>query len=431
MTQRQGTGRLHRLTQHPIVVDSGYQVGTTVLMAGAGALFWVIAARLHPAEVVGVAGALVSAGTVLAIIAQIGINQTLVRVLPTSTRQAADLFTGLAVTGVVGALLGLLYALVAPAFAEDLVGVVDSPARTLALALLVGATAANITTDAVFLSLRRLGINMQINGVIMGVAKCALPFALVGWGAFGLFAATGLAALIALVSSVAVLVRLVGLPRSSASPELRSSLGFAGASYVATVLDRLPMMVLPLLVINSLGAAAGGVFFICLQIAALLNSMVFAIGSSSFAEGSRHPERLTTVRSHSARALGVAVGSAAVVVLLLAPLLLRIMGKVYVADGTDVLRVLALGALALAAYHWSEIQLRLAGRLRAMVLMPLATTTLMLVLAWALTPLGIVWTATAWALSLVVGALVGITITRTRTRRTPRAAARVEQEAAP
>ena len=59
-------------------------------MAGGGALFWVIAARLASPEDVGLAGSLVAAADSLALFAQLGLNIAMLRTMPTSSRKAAD-----------------------------------------------------------------------------------------------------------------------------------------------------------------------------------------------------------------------------------------------------------------------------------------------------------------------------------------------------
>src|SRR3954452_24347164 len=88
---------------------------TTLLMAGAGAMFWVIAPRLAAPEDVGLAGSLVAAGDSLALFAQLGLNIAVVRTLPVSSRRAADVVTAALVVVSAGATFALGYALLLPA----------------------------------------------------------------------------------------------------------------------------------------------------------------------------------------------------------------------------------------------------------------------------------------------------------------------------
>src|SRR3954452_20359271 len=100
---------------------------TTLLMAGAGAAFWVIAARLGSPEDVGLAGSLVAAGDSLALFAQLGLNIAIVRTLPGSTRRAADVVTSALVVAAAGATFALGYAVLLPATSPRLADVLHSP----------------------------------------------------------------------------------------------------------------------------------------------------------------------------------------------------------------------------------------------------------------------------------------------------------------
>src|SRR5690606_61195 len=105
-----------------------------------------------------------------------------------------------------------------------------------------------------FLGIDRVRDYLLLNGVLMGLAKCALPFALAGAGAFGLYGSVGGAIGCCAVASVLVILRRVpGPARLDPSPELRASRGFAAAGYVTYVLTVLPLLVFPLVVVNALG----------------------------------------------------------------------------------------------------------------------------------------------------------------------------------
>ena len=91
--------------------------------------------------------------------------------------------------------------------------------------------------------------------ILLGVAKCALPFLLAGAGALGLYGSVGGAIL--LLRGGQPVGDLPARPRPAAgcrpSPQLLAARRFAGAGYVTYVLTVLPLLVFPLLVINALG----------------------------------------------------------------------------------------------------------------------------------------------------------------------------------
>lgn len=381
---------------------------TTMLMAGAGAVFWVIAARLATPQDVGLAGSLVAAGDSLALFAQLGLNIAIVRTLPTSSRKAADVVTSALVVLSAGAVFAIGYALLLPVTSPRLADVLSSPPAIVLYGVLVAATALNVLTDSVFLAIDRVWSFLRLNGVLMGVLKCSLPFALAGAGAFGLYSSVGLAVAACGFASLWVIVRHVPGPRRPRpSPELLANRGFAAAGYVTYVLTVLPLLVFPLIVVNALGSAQAGAYFISFQVAALLNAVVLAVANLAYAEVERtRTGRHAVVRRSGLLLLGGAVlGCLAMVAL--APYFLAIFGSHYVDEGTATLRVLSLACIGAAFNYWGMLRLRLAAHLPAMIGTQVVSTAVMLVLAITLAPHGTVWVGAAWGIGHAVGGLLG------------------------
>ncbi len=406
--------RLRSMRADPILVNSTLMFATTLTMAAGGAVFWVLAARLHPAHTVGLTGTLVSATEALALFAQLGLNVALVRTLPASRRPAGDVLTAVLLVAGAGTVLGLLYALVAPALTPELKDVVGSPAAVAVLVVAVAATGVAVLSGSVFLSLGRVGTHFRVNGLLLVAARLSLPLLLLGAGAIGLYGAVGGAAMLCATVAVVMMLRHLPGPRSlNPSAELRDARRFAGAAYVSYALHVLPQMVLPLLVVGALGAADGGMFFISFQIVALQNAVILAVGNSTYAEAEKaRTGRRDVVRRGSRAMLGyAALGALAVVVV--APLLLGVFGREYAEQASWTLRVLSLGTLATALNYWGALRLRLSRHHTWMVVVQAASTLTILALAWVAAPHGAAWVAAAWGFGHLVGGLLGLAVTRT------------------
>ncbi|MBZ5737658.1 lipopolysaccharide biosynthesis protein [Nocardioides mangrovi] len=390
---------------------------TTVLMAGAGAVFWVIAARLASPHDVGLAGSLVAAGDSLALFAQLGLNIVVLRTMPISSRPTGDvLTTGVVVLGA-GTLFGLGYALLLPWTSPRLAEVLHSPWLVAGFALLVAATALNVLTDNVFLGIDRVRDYLVTNGILLGVVKCGLPFLLASAGAFGLYGSVaGAIACCALASVWVILRRVPGERRLRPSPELLAHRGFAAAGYVTYVLTVVPLLVYPLLVVNALGSTAGGTYFISFQVVTLLHAVVLTIANAAYAQAERAPDhRHAVVRRGGTLLLGLAVVGC-LVMCALAPAFLRIFGAHYSDEGTATLRVLALAVVGAAFNYWGMMRLRLAAHLPAMILVQLVSTVVMLGLAFSLADRGTIWVAASWGIGHAVGGLLGFLVTSTVAR---------------
>jgi O-antigen/teichoic acid export membrane protein len=406
--------RLRAIRRDPLMMNSALVLLTTVLMAGGGAVFWVIAARLANPESVGLAGSLVSAGDSLALFAQLGLNVALVRVLPSSSRQGSDALVAGLLVGVAGLVFATAYAVVLPHVSPEFNHVFDSPWVVALFALLVGGTAVNVLSDSVFLAIDRVRAYLGLNGVVMGILKCTLPFALAGLGATGLYFSVGGAYLVVGVLSLLLVLKYVGGHAGlNPSPELRHARHFAGASYVTYLLTVIPLLLLPLFVIAKLGPARGGVWFISFQVVMLLNAVVLAVSSSTYAESERavrHRHRV--VRRGGYGLLAVSVGGAAVM-MVLAPYFLAIFGDHYAGEGTTTLRVLCLAVVGAAFNYWGMIRLRLSRNLRAMMATQAVSTALILVLCYLGAGHGTVWVAAGLGVGHLVGGILGAVLTTT------------------
>jgi O-antigen/teichoic acid export membrane protein len=400
-------------------------------MSGAGALFWVIAARLASPHDVGLAGSLVVAGDSLALFAQLGLNIALLRILPISSSKAADVVTAATLVVGAGMTFALVYALLLPVTSPPLAEVVHSPWVVALFCVLVGATALNVLTDNVFLGINRVRDYLRLNGVLLGLTKCTLPFLLAGAGAFGLYGSVAGAILCCALASLWVIFRrLPGPRRFRPSPELLATRGFAAAGYATYVLAVLPLLVFPLIVINELGAAAGGTYFISFQVAGLLHAVVLAVAGAAYAESERAAHRRHAVARKGGLTIIALATAGCLAMLVLAPYFLHIFGTHYVETGTTTLRVLAIAVVAAALNYAGAIRLRLASNLAAMILVQLASTTVMVVLALALAHRGTVWVAAAWGIGHAVGAFLGFLVTATVARFDDDAPARVEDAVA-
>ena len=404
---------VRRLRSDRMLMNSAMLFGTSLAMAGFGALFWVLAARLHSAHTVGLAGSLVAASDTLALFAQLGLNIALVRTMPRSDRKSADVIASAGAVGLAAAVLATGFVLLLPITSPRLRDVLGHPAAALLFVVLVSSTALNVLSDNVFLAIDRVKSYMWLNGILLGLAKCALPFLLVSAGVLGLYGSVGGAALLCGAASMVVILRHLGRPVSLRPSEaLLHARGFAGAGYLTFVLMLLPQMVLPLLVVNEQGPAAGAYFFVSMQIIILQNAVIMAVGSSMYAESERHPDhRIRAVKRGGVTMIVVALGGA-LVVIAAAPLLLHIFGGEYAERGTDTLRVLSLGVIGLGFNYWVAIRLRIAHRAGAMVGAQAVCTVLVLVLCWVAAPHGTVWVALTWGLGQLLGGAAGYVISR-------------------
>ncbi len=323
-------GRVRLKSDH-LLYNSFYLALTTATMGVLGFLFWLLNARLFSASEIGKATLLISATSLISYLSLLGFNNTFIRFLPTAEDPAGHINTGLVLCFGTAIVLGSVYVLGLPLFAPELRFIRDSPWYALGFVLLTACSAVNLLTDSVFIAYRQARYNFIVDGLIQSGSKLSLPLLLVGLGTFGIFASAGIASALAVLFSLFFMKRIFDY-RPAWEVKLhtvRSAITFSAASYLSNLLNLLPLLVLPVIVLDSLGAAAAGYYFLAFQMANLLFSVGYAVTESLLAEGSQAESDLTKLAKHSATVLIILVPTGGLVLAVSSHWLLLLFGRGY------------------------------------------------------------------------------------------------------
>ena len=416
-----------RLGTDHMVRNSLYLIVSSGLQAALGFGFWIVAARVFSAADVGRASSLISATVVIAYLALLGLNSTLVRYLPTAQNKDALISAGLLVVAVGGGVIGLVYVLATPLIAPRLAFVEHHVLLAVGFVVLTAAASVNLLTDSVFIASRRAGFCALTDGAIGGTTKIVSAVALAGAGAYGVFAAsTGAFAASALVSIGLIFIALRWRPAfSNPIATLMPLLRFSSANYLANILNLLPVLVVPLIVLDRLGARNAAYYFVAFQIATLLYSAAYAVGQAFLAEGSHAGADRRQLLKRSRRILIALYLPAILVVMIAAHWVLLVFGARYSEFGTGSLILLAAAAVPIAACNWSWTALRLSGNLTGIMISSAIYMVAICALAWFLAPSGLTALAAAWPIGALVAALVAsATVMLSRTKAASHAARR-------
>jgi O-antigen/teichoic acid export membrane protein len=396
-----------------LVQNSFYIMLSTATMGLLGFLFWVLNARIFNPSQIGIATTLISATSLISYLSLLGFNSTFIRYLPNSTDRDAEINTGLWLVFIAAVVASGAYVLAIPAFAPKLSFVRYSNLYAVGFVVLTAFSAVNLLTDSVFVAYRAAKYNFFVDGLIQGGAKLALPIAFLGMGAYGIFAASGVAAVAAVVCSLIFMVRAFAF-----RPELRirraiirRTLSYSAVNYASNVLNIFPLLVLPIIVIDGRGAAQAGYYFVAFQIANLANAVAYAISQSLFAEGSYAGSDLGHLARRSGKLLALIVVPGAAVLALASKWVLLIFGTSYSQRATATLVCFALAVPAVALNNWVASLLRLTKQLSVIVWSNVLYVAVMCSLAVVWVQRGLAWVALAWLLAnLVCGAAGGLAL---------------------
>src|SRR5688572_24287328 len=209
------------------------------------------------------------------------------RFLPNFKRRNAEINTGLILVFCAAVIASVGYVLLVPFVAPELSFVRDSWVFAAAFVALGAVASINFLTDSVFVAFRSSKYNLLVY-TVMGIVKLALPAAFLAAGAFGLYGASGAAGVIGLLLSLYIMWKVFGYRAQFkiSGQTLKEVFSFSFGNYIVNLLNILPTLVIPFIIINQLGATANGYYYLAFMIANLLFAIGYATTQSLFAEGS-------------------------------------------------------------------------------------------------------------------------------------------------
>jgi O-antigen/teichoic acid export membrane protein len=253
-----------------------------------------------------------------------------------------------------------MYMILLPVVAPRTAHAFRGPVLWVLFTAVVASAAINLTTDSVFIAYRVAHWNPLVDGVVQGIAKLLPLFALAAAGTVGIFTSYGVGCMAAAACSVFLIGRRLHL-RLRPTSDLRALngyLSFSAASYVSSILNLAPLVILPLITLDELGSRSAGYYYIAFQVANMLGAIPFAVCESLFAELAHAPQSFAPLARRSALIIGAAILPAVAFVALAARMVLSIFGTPYAIHATEVLRLLCIGAVPVAVNTWSSFLLK-------------------------------------------------------------------------
>lgn len=311
-----------------------------------GVAFWALAARSYSAHVVGISAAAVSAIALVSGVCSLGLSAVLVRYLPVAGAATRPLIVrSYAITIALSLAIGVVVAFTSDLWSPSM-GFLNEGLWPLGFALAVAAMTTFTLQDSVLTGLHGAAW-IPLENTLYAVAKLVLLVAIAGLLPFaGPFVAWN-APLIPAIVFVNYLIfrRLIPKMPTDGGLERRKVIAMAAGNYGGNLFGLLGNMYLPILVANQTSATEAAYFYVPWMISISVELVALNMMTSLTVEAALDMPRL---RQLSRRALAHSmrlVVPVAALTALLAPYGLLLFGSEYADEGTDLLRLLALGAI--------------------------------------------------------------------------------------
>jgi O-antigen/teichoic acid export membrane protein len=330
-----------------LLSNAGSLMGSTIVTAATGFVYWWVAARAFSTEAVGAASAAVSAMTLIGTLGMFGMGTLLISRLPRMDRDQWQLInTCLMVTGSIATIGGLIYVCLAEFVIVGLRESLNSPSMVALLLLGITLNAVALVLDEGLIGLLAGGLQMMRN-MYFAVGKLVLLIILgllpVTFGGNAILATWLVGTAMSMLLLAAQLRRqgmqVLARPRLAA---LRGLVGHAWDYNLLNLATMLPRTMLPLVVTAVLGTRNAAPFYTAWMVANFVVMVPNNLSVTLFAVAAGDTATLRTkVRTALLVSLGLGVPASLVLAVGSGPIMM-IFGAGYAKVASDALMILAL-----------------------------------------------------------------------------------------
>ncbi|MGB9132435.1 MAG: oligosaccharide flippase family protein, partial [Methanosarcina sp.] len=259
--------KIFRHIEDPFIQNSLYIMFSSIFGAGFGFIFWIFAAKFYSAENVGVATALISSMGFLVLLSKAGLDFSIIRFFSAGERNKV-FNTSLIVTTLLAILFGLIYIFGIDIFSPELY-LLKSPLNAALFIIILVINSITTLTGISFISDRK-GKYHCLQSIITGSRLLFLiPF--INFKAIGIYSAVGISFFFSLLVSIYLITKSgIKLGYVIDKTYLKNSFEFSAGNYLVSLFMLGPTMILPVLILNILGAENAAYYFIAYSISSLL-----------------------------------------------------------------------------------------------------------------------------------------------------------------
>lgn len=317
------------------------------------------------------------------------------------------------VVGAASVLIALLFVIFLPNLFPAVNFLRQNYLILLAFLCFVPLSAINSLSDSIFTALRAPHLILIVNS-LMSLLKLLLPFIFVALGAWGIVSGVTGSIVAAMILSIFLIKSKFGLSLSlTVNLKILKRISYVSISnYFANILSGLPSLVLPLIVLNKLGAQESAYFYMPTMIITVLNTIPRSITQSLLTECAYQENNVKQLFTKSIKTTVSLFIPAILVLILLGNYILLIFGKEFSSEGFRYLQWVAAGSLFGVVGYFSSVYINIRHEGYKIVLINLFSASVIVALSLLFVEQGITGLGIASFISQVLIALFNLIIVK-------------------
>jgi O-antigen/teichoic acid export membrane protein len=326
--------------------NSIYLMLSSGVIAILGFIAWLICARLFSAHDIGLATTIISVMGLITSFSLWGLGTGLIRYLPASKEKNNKINTCFTLVAIVTIIISSIFILGLKKFSPDLLFIKESLLLSFSFIFFMIIASWTSLIESIFISFRKAYLILTKNS-IFGILRIVLPFALVSWGAYGIFSSYMIASLIGFTTVFIILIfKFDYKPKFAFYDEVIKRMGsFSFGNYVAGFIGGFALLLIPLIITNTINPTTTAYYFMAMQIANLLFVIPGATTNSLFAEGSHDESKLKEKTLGAIKIIAFLLIPAILAIVFFGQYILLAFGSEYSTQGFTFLKIMAVSGI--------------------------------------------------------------------------------------
>jgi O-antigen/teichoic acid export membrane protein len=280
--------------------SSTFLLGSSLVGSIFGFSFWLLCAHLTSSAQLGFAASLLAYVNLYSTITTLGLGNAVIRFLPKHSNKDSYFGTVLAITANASILLGAALLFMIRFLSPKLIFAVTNPEIFALLLIILVTSSISTITDSALLA-QRSAKNIFIKAVWQSPLKILLPFVFFHLNLKGILIITAISTSIGALYELIILYRHNHKRFAVDTLSLEGTYKFTAGNFMGTIFGIFPATLVPIIVLNQLGASLAAYFYIALQFASILSLISSSSAQAYLSEASNDTE--THYMSHLLKAL--------------------------------------------------------------------------------------------------------------------------------
>ena len=277
---------INNLFGDSLLKNSIYLMATNFIASIFAFFFWIIAARYYTPDDIGIGSAIFSSISLIAMIGTIGLPSSLVFYL-TRDKNTDKMISSCLTAGIISSIIfSLIYISGLKFWTPELMSVLNNYTNILIFIFVTTSLVISSLMTAILVAGKKASYIMTKETVFHFIKMFPLIL-FAGYGAMGILISMSVGLMISIPLGFILLYKVWKyLPRISLDPIIYNMASYSAGNYVAFIFYSIPVLTLPIIILNMISAKAAGYFYIAIMIANFLYGISQSISNSLFAESS-------------------------------------------------------------------------------------------------------------------------------------------------